>query len=135
MVVVHDQSIFEWVWHDADLVMAQVNWSIQGDVTVILRCVLNSEEDTSGIQQLGITTQPVDITFLNVWSWQVSAVGDTASREVIDHWNILKSSPIIATLRRRVPDHLELHHHNIACVGGTTMDVVFQQVALSEAHI
>lgn len=132
MISVDDYNIFTWIWHDAQLVMIQGFWAADGDLSLLLRCQPNAEEDTSAFAAFGIATQLVDIKFVHVWSWQTSAQGDTSSPEVIDSWNILSSSPALTRLRQRVPHTINLNHHQISCVGGTTMEVIFEQITLSE---
>jgi hypothetical protein len=133
-ILLKNLDILEWLWHDADIYKLQASWSDNGEILVNFRCEINPEESRQPLFDLGIKTSIVDVQFRNVWRLKTDFVGDMASREVILDWCVIEPSPLISQIRSNgAATDLDLFHHQIKGSGGSTIDIVFEQIWLEQA--
>jgi hypothetical protein len=135
-ILLKNLEILEWLWHDADIYRLQASWLDTGEILVNLRCEINPEESRQPLFDLGIQTSIVDVQFRNVWRLKTDFVGDIASREVILDWCIIEPSSLISQIRiKGAAIDVELFHHQIKGSGGSTVDIVFEQIWLDEVML
>lgn len=135
IILLKNLEILEWLWHDADIYRLQASWLDTGEIFVNLRCEINPEESRQPLFDLGIQTSIVDVQFRNVWRLKTDFVGDMASREVILNWCFIEASPLISEIRiNGAATDLDLFHHQIKGSGGSTVDIVFEQIWLDEVR-
>ncbi|MFB2975957.1 hypothetical protein [Microseira sp. BLCC-F43] len=133
-ILLKNLDILEWLWHDADIYKLQASWSDNGEILVNFRCEINPEESRQPLFDLGIKTSIVDVQFRNVWRLKTDFVGDMASREVILDWCVIEPSPLISQIRNNgAATDIDLFHHQIKGSGGSTVDIVFEQIWLEQA--
>lgn len=122
-----------WVWHDASIHLLSSTWAADGSLSVCLRCAINAEESRQPLLDLGIRTALVDATFSNVWRVKLESVAELAAREVVLDWVRVDPSPLIQALQAHgMATDLRLVHHQIRCSGGSTFDIVCEQLWLDE---
>jgi hypothetical protein len=133
-ILLKNLEILEWLWHDADIYKLQASWSDNGEILINFRCEINPEESRQALFDLGIHTSVVEIQFRNVWRMKTDFVGEMASREVIIDWCFIERSPLISQIKTNgSASDIDLFHHQIKGSGGSTIDIVFEQIWLDEA--
>ncbi len=133
-ILLKNLDILEWLWHDADIYKLQTSWSDHGEILVNLRCEINPEESRQPLLDLGIKTSVVDVQFRNVWRLKTDFVGDMALREVILDWSVIEPSSLISQIRTNgAANDIDIFHHQIKGSGGSTVDIVFEQIWLEQA--
>lgn len=133
-ILLKNLDVLEWLWHDADIYKLQISWSDNGEILVNFRCEINPEESRQPLLDLGIKTSVVDVQFRNVWRLKTDFIGDMASREVILDWCVIEPSPLISQIiTNGAATDIDLFHHQIKGSGGSTVDIVFEQIWLEQA--
>jgi len=133
-ILLKNLDILEWLWHDADIYNLQTSWSDNGEILVNFSCEINPEESRQPLFDRGIKTSVVDVQFRNVWRLKTDFMGDMASREVILDWCVIDPSPLISQIRTNgAATDIDLFHHQIKGSGGSTVDIVFEQIWLEQA--
>ncbi|HEX2912848.1 MAG TPA: hypothetical protein VH186_18730 [Chloroflexia bacterium] len=106
---------YNWIWHDADLILLKIVWSEDGIQTLLLRTELNPYEDRQLLINLGLNTPKIDLIFHDVGNLMFKGPGDYSLREVIVEWKIKK----VGTSKA--------YKHEIECSGGTELSFICSQ--------
>jgi len=114
-----DLSVLSWIWHDAEILSLNSNWSPKGVLSIGLKCEINPYENRQALINLGITTLIVDTTFYDCSSFSFESSGNYSNRESIDRWLCKQSSANKSTF------------HTITCSGGSKLSLVCGEVTLS----
>jgi len=128
-----NMDIIGWITHDASLEATHISWARDGSVRMDFMCKINPYEDRQPLIELGVETELVAVQFQDVFVLKQNIIGYYSSREVITEWELVHSSSLIAELKKQYPNISgELSHHSITCSGGTTFDIVFGEIWISE---
>lgn len=77
-----------WIWHDAEIVAVNIDYTIAWETTLTIRCMLHLDEPRDELFTLGITSAIVELRFQGIDTAQLQLHYKTGNQETIDSWVI-----------------------------------------------
>ncbi|GEM_PF-6405697 len=120
-------------WHDAEVHCFNVSWSANGIAQVVLKIEINPEESLQPFIEMGINSPIMDICFKQIWRLKSDLRGDSCPKELLLDWHIIQPSPFVTEIKNQgMAQDIPLYHQQLQFSGGSVIDLVFEEVCLTQ---
>ena len=119
-----DETITEhiaWLWHDAEIIALNTDFSIAWETTLTLRCTLHTDEPRDRLFALGITSATVDLSFQDIDTAQLQLHYKTGAQETLDSW-------VISDEQGQTKHHLTTHTGSVFVISAAELLLADVQV-------